>query len=87
MEMCIRDRGEEMKEALAHFHLENAFRRIYWKRFAGIRKEMKRLVNEMESYPCLLYTSIASLYPLTFNKSSFQKAILHPLEYEISHCR
>ena len=45
---------EEMKEALAHFHLENAFRRIYWKRFAGIRKEMKRLVNEMESYPCLI---------------------------------
>ena len=46
--------GEEMKEALAHFHLENAFRRIYWKRFAGIRKDMKRLVNEMESYPCLI---------------------------------
>ncbi|UVO70807.1 hypothetical protein NXW64_07725 [Bacteroides ovatus] len=45
---------EEMKEALAHFHLENAFRRIYWKRFADIRKEMKRLVNEMESYPCLI---------------------------------
>lgn len=45
---------EEMKEALAHFHLENAFRRIYWKRFVDIRKEMKRLVNEMESYPCLI---------------------------------
>jgi len=45
---------EEMEEALAHFHLENAFRRIYWKRFADIRKDMKRLVNEIESYPCLI---------------------------------
>lgn len=56
IENYIDKRGlrEEVKEALAHFHLENAFRKIYWKRFADIRKEMKQLVNEMESYPYLI---------------------------------
>lgn len=45
---------EEMKEAIAYFHLENVFRRIYWKRFAGIKNEMKRVVEDLKSYPCLL---------------------------------
>lgn len=42
---------DEFRECLASFHLENSFRRIYWKRFVGIGAEMRILMKELESFP------------------------------------
>lgn len=45
--------GDELGEALAYFHLKNTFMRIAWRRFRRINCEIKKVLNDIKTYPKL----------------------------------
>lgn len=52
----LRKGKEAFHESLSFFHLENTFRKIRWKQFSCINRNMKRIITDMERYSWFLET-------------------------------
>lgn len=48
-----RELGKELAEELAFFHIKNTITRLHWRKNKDTDREMKRLVEEIQTYPKL----------------------------------